>query len=363
MKIGFDARMIRHSGIGVRIEFLLKHMLKEKDSFMKFYLFGSPEYLEQFRQFPETEIIPYDAGIYSIRELFGHPMMKQMDLLDIPHFNIAIPYLKKSIVTVHDLTPYIMKEFFPSRLKRAYLNLIFRLIKKSASVVAVSENTRQDLIREFEYSPNAVRVNYNAVDADVFRVHTDEETENFRKKNSLPDKFYLTVGIGKEHKNFKFLLSCLLELWTEKKEAPPLVLAGTGGKLPDYIQELAHSAGGKLIVFPRIKYEELPLLYSAADLMIFPSLYEGFGFPAVEAQAAGCIVLSSNASVMPEILSDSAVYFNPKDRFSFIHSLNEIEKNPEQKKILKQRGFENIKRFDWKKSAREILSLYKEVKL
>ncbi|HNI99932.1 MAG TPA: glycosyltransferase family 1 protein, partial [Leptospiraceae bacterium] len=310
------------------------------------------------------EIIPYDAGIYSIRELFGHPMMKKMDLLDIPHFNIAVPYLKKSIVTVHDLTPYIMKEFFPSRLKRSYLNLIFRLIKKSASVIAVSENTRQDLIREFKYNPNAVRVNYNAVDADVFRVHTKEETEFFRKKYSLPDKFYLTVGIGKEHKNFKFLLSCLLELWKEKREAPPLVLAGTGGKLPDYLQELALSADdGKLILFPRIKYEELPFLYSAADLMIFPSLYEGFGFPAVEAQASGCTVLSSNASVMPEILSDSAVYFDPKDRSSFLHSLNEIENNPEQKKILKERGFENIKRFDWKKSAREILSLYKEIKL
>ena len=97
--------------------------------------------------------------------------------------------------------------------------------------------------------------------------------------------------------------------------------------------------------------------------MIFPSLYEGFGFPAVEAQASGCTVLSSNASVMPEILSDSAVYFDPKDRSSFLHSLNEIENNPEQKKILKERGFENIKRFDWKKSAREILSLYKEIKL
>lgn len=361
MKIGFDARMIRHSGIGVRIEFILKHILENKYDFMKFYLFGNPDYLNQFKKIPKTEIIPYNAGIYSIRELFGHPLMKEMDILDIPHFNIPIPYIGKSIVTVHDLTPYVMKEFFPSRLKRAYMNLIFRLIKKSAAVLTVSENTKTDLIREFKYSPDSVRVNYNAVDTDIFRKHSDEETENFRKKYSLPKKFYLTVGIGKEHKNFKFLLGCLLELWKEQKVSAPLVLAGTGGKLPEYIQELASSASEKLIVFPRIPYEELPLLYSSADLMIFPSLYEGFGFPAVEAQAAGCPVLSSNASVMPEILSDSAAYFDPKDSESFFSSLLKLEKSPERKKLLKLEGFENIKRFDWKRSAQEILNIYKEL--
>lgn len=353
--------MIRHSGIGVRIEFLLKNILQKKDSSMKFYLFGKPEYLKEFCIFSNTETVPYDAGIYSIREFFGHPLMKEMDLLDIPHFNVPIPYLSKSVVTVHDLTPYVMKEFFPSRLKRAYLNLIFRLIKKALTVVTVSENTKQDLIREFGYSPNSVRVNYNAVDTDVFRKCSEKEIEIFRKKHSLPESYYLTVGIGKEHKNFRFLLSCLLDLWNERKIKSPLVLAGTGGKLPEYILELAEKAGEKLIVFPRIAYEELPLLYSAADIMIFPSLYEGFGFPAAEAQAAGCPVLSSNASVMPEILSDSAEYFDPRNSDSFKGSLIELEKSPGRITLLREKGFENIKRFDWKKSAEEILNLYREL--
>ncbi|MEM4271011.1 MAG: glycosyltransferase family 1 protein [Candidatus Pacearchaeota archaeon] len=359
-KIGIDVRMIQHSGIGVRIQNILKYLPKQSSEF-EFILFGNKSQLEKYPFTSDYPIIDYNANIYSISEFLGHPKMKDMDLLDIPHFNIPIKYFRKCVVTVHDLTPYVMREYFPQISKRIYLQVIFRLLKKVKEIITVSEYTKKDLLKEFRYNQEKIKVIYNGLNSEVFYPRSQDEVNEFRKKYFLPEEFFLCVGIGKEHKNFGFIIRIMNKLWKSGEFQTPLAIAGTNGKLPDFLEEPAREAGEKLILIPPLQYEELPLLYQSAKALIFPSLYEGFGFPLVEAQAVGCPVISSNTTVMPEILEDSALLFDPRKRESFLLALNLFLSPTSPRKSLIEAGFKNVQRFRWEKSVEEILNVYRSV--
>lgn len=358
-KIGIDVRMIEHSGIGVRILNLVQHFAKEKREGLDIYLFGNSEILGKYGLDKEFKIIEYNAGIYSIREFFGHSKMSDMDLLDIPHFNVPLRFLKKCIVTIHDIIPYKMKEFFPSKIKRIYMKLIFFLIKKySHKVVSVSECTKSDLVEVFHFSETQIVNIYNGLNHELFYPHSKKEITEFRIKYNLEKEYLLTVGIGKGHKNLGFVIRTLTPLWLEGNLDLPLVLAGAGGKIPEHLVEVIRPVEKFIIPFQKISYEELPLLYQAAKMLIFPSLYEGFGFPLLEAQGVGCPVLSANVSVMPEILRGSAYFFDPTDEVKFQQEFRLFMLNPSLLKTKVPLGYENTKRFSWKKAAEETLRLY-----
>ena len=359
-KIGIDVRMIEHSGIGVRILNLVQHLAKEKREGLDIYLFGNSEILGKYGLDKEFKIIEYNAGIYSLREFFGHSKMSDMDLLDIPHFNVPLRFLKKCIVTIHDIIPYKMKEFFPSKIKRIYMKLIFFLIKKySHKVVSVSECTKSDLVEVFHFSETQIVNIYNGLNHELFYPHSKKEITEFRIKYNLEKEYLLTVGIGKGHKNLGFVIRTLTPLWLEGNLDLPLVLAGAGGKIPEHLVEVIHPVEKFIIPFQKISYEELPLLYQSAKMLIFPSLYEGFGFPLLEAQGVGCPVLSANVSVMPEILRGSAYFFDPTEEAKFQQEFRLFMLNPSLLKTKVPLGYENAKRFSWKKAAEETLRLYR----
>lgn len=354
LKVGVDARMIAHSGIGVRLYHLLS-TLSQKKEIPDIYLFGDPELLKKYSELSNFKVIPYFSKIYSISELLGHPEMKKMDLLDIPHFNYPLFYLNKCIVTVHDLTPYVMKSFFPSKIKRVYLQIILRLLRYSKKIISVSEYTARDLEKYFGYPRSIQKVIYNAVDHSLFHKKSTEDIQEFKKKYNLPELYFLSVGIGKGHKNFDFLVDSLRPKYISGEIKTILVIAGTGGNIPQSMQRKIKGIENYIHILPKIPYQDLPLLYGGAKCLLYPSLYEGFGLPLVEAQASECPVVSSNASVMPEILRDSALYFDPSKSEELIDALQKLEKVSTE---LKQKGMENSNRFQWEHSADELLKVY-----
>lgn len=359
-KIGIDVRMIEHSGIGVRILNLVQYLAKENLSGLEIYLFGNREVLNKYGLEKSFSIIEYNTPVYSIKEFLGHPKMKEMDILDIPHFNIPIRYLNKCVVTIHDIIPYKMKEFFPSKAKQIYIRLIFSLIRKySKKVISVSECTKKDLVEEFHFSPEQIHNIYNGLNQDLFLARKEKEITLFKTQYELTKDYLLTVGIGKGHKNLQFVIRSLTPLWIEGNLDLPLILAGTGGKIPEHLLEIVKPIEKFIIPFPKLAYEELPLLYQGAKMLIFPSLYEGFGFPLLEAQGVGCPVFSSNASVMPEILGNSAFLFDPVNEKKFQEELRLLLLNPSLLKSKRQLGYENVKRFSWKKAAEETVYVYK----
>ncbi|WP_244241300.1 glycosyltransferase family 4 protein [Leptospira perdikensis] len=355
LKIGYDARMIENSGIGIRIQHILKFWpipAKVADIF----IFGDPTVLKKYDLPKNAEIIEYKTSIYSPKEFLGHRRMAEMDLLDIPHFNIPFPYIRNCIVTIHDLIPYHFKTAHSSLVKRVYMQIVFRWIKWFArKIITVSEYTKQDLVESFGYPKDKVTVVYNGIDLQNFSKQPTTKVSQFIKKHNLPKSYLFTVGIGKTHKNFPFLLSNLEILWEKQKLSLPLVVGGLKGEIPEEFLEIQRKHPNQIYFLSHLPYAELPLVYQGARLFLYPSLFEGFGFPVLEAQSVGTPVFSSNASVLPEVLGNSYEAFDPKDSDSFQNQLLSLLKDSKRLSVLKVLGEKNAKRFQWK-SALETLN-------
>ncbi|EQA44593.1 glycosyltransferase, group 1 family protein [Leptospira broomii serovar Hurstbridge str. 5399] len=364
LKIGYDARMISHSGIGMRIQGILSELAPiAKKKRIQITLLGSADRLRSAGISSDLlesyGFLPYDAEIYSIREWWGISEMADFDLLDIPHFNAPLRFLEKCIVTVHDIIPFKMKQFHPSIIKQLYLRLVFSLLRESAqSIITVSDFTAKDLTEVFGFSSDSMKTVYNGIDPKLFYPKSANEIRSFRKRYGLEPGYFLSVGIGKEHKNLAFVLQVLKGLWSLGKLDTQWVIAGANGQLPEYLRKDAAGWEEKIVVLPHLPLEELGTLYSASGLLIFPSLYEGFGFPPVEAQASGCPVFSSNASAMPEILGSSAFYFSPTDRDGFETGLLELVKNPKLAVSKKLSGKKNAEKYNWKSAAGQTVDEY-----
>ncbi len=360
-KIGYDARMIEHSGIGVRIQHILKFWpINMIDA--ELFVFGDPEKLRNYDLPKHAKIIPYSAKIYSVKEWMGHPAMKNMDLLDIPHFNVPIFQISKCIVTIHDLIPYHFKSVHGSLIKRFYLNFILRLIIRYAKkIVAVSNFTKQDIQKEFDSGNRDIEVIYNGIDPLIFHPNDEVLVNEFRQNLNLPKTFLLSIGIGKVHKNFEFLIRNLVMLWRNGSLNIPLVLGGISKDIPDDIQNLKSQFPDKLIILPFQSYDKLPFIYQTSDLFIFPSKFEGFGFPVLEAQAVGAPVLSSNATVLPEILKDSAFLFDPTNDKDFQEVLLRLLGDHELRISKKSEGLVNSARFHWLDQIKKIKKMYESL--
>lgn len=363
LKIGYDARMIENSGIGIRIQHILKFWPISSQK-ADLFIFGDPFVLKKYDLPKEAKIIEYKANIYSPKEFLGHPEMAKMNILDIPHFNIPFPYIRKCIVTIHDLIPYHFKAAHSSLIKRIYMHFVFRWIKWFAlKIVTVSNYTKQDLVQSFGYPEKKISVVYNGIDRKIFLKNTIERLSDFLKKQSLPKSYLFTVGIGKAHKNFPFLLETIEELWKDKKLKLPLVIGGISKEIPTELKFFKNKYPNLIFFLPHLPYEDLPLAYQGAKLFIYPSLYEGFGFPVLESQSVGTVVLSSNASVLPEILETSAEYFDPHVKESLKSKILILLSNDKLQKEYQKRGLTNANRFLWHNAIQSFADVYKQLSI
>ncbi|EOQ95853.1 glycosyltransferase, group 1 family protein [Leptospira wolbachii serovar Codice str. CDC] len=351
--------MIENSGIGIRIQHILKFWPISPQT-ADLFIFGDPAILKKYNLPKEAQIIEYKTNIYSPKEFLGHPEMANMDLLDIPHFNIPFPYIRKCIVTIHDLIPYHFKAAHSSFVKRVYMQIVFRWIKWFAlKIITVSKFTKQDLVQSFGYSENKISVVYNGIDRKIFSNKPLTNLNIFLKKQSLPKSYLFTVGIGKAHKNFPFLLETIEELWKEKKLNLPLVIGGISKEIPTELKVFKDKYPNLIFFLPHLPYEELPLAYQGAKLFIFPSLYEGFGFPVLESQSVGTVVLSSNVSVLPEILGSTAEYFDPYSKENLKSKILFLLSNDKLQKDYQKKGLVNANRFLWHNAIQSLNNVYK----
>lgn len=351
MKIAIDARMINMSGIGTYIQHLLKYNKYD-------VVLGDEKELGAYNV---KNIIKFNSPIYGIKEQLKFPYKKlrelKPDILHIPHYNIPIFYRGKMIVTIHDLTHLIYKEFLPNNFAYLYAKFMLGLaIKKSVKVITVSENTKNDIIKIFKTNPEKIEVIYNAA-GNEFIKKDKENIKYLYKKYSIPKnkKIIMYVGNLKPHKNLERLLRAFSKI--NKKDCY-LLLVGKAFKKYNVLEKLEEDLkiSNKVIHTGMVEQEELVDLYNLADLFVFPSLYEGFGIPILEALACGTPVICSNTSSLPEVGGDVVEYFNPLD-------VEEIKNTIERK--LKDKNNINyekqLKKFDWEKSVKETKELYRKL--
>ena len=374
MKIGIDARFYGGSfgkGLGRYTEKLLEYFDKinpphefivflRQENFDAFW----PAHPEKFKKV----LAPFHWYSYGEQILFPRLIKRQkVDLMHFPHFNVPIFSRTPFVVTIHDLiithyptikattlgpAAYALKQI-------GYHTVISHAIKKSRKIIAVSEFTKNDIIDSFGANPEKISVTYEAADAAV-DLSKRESSEIVLEKFKIKQPYILYVGNAYPHKNIGGLIRAFKII---KDKNLSLVLVGK----EDYFYRRVKKEAEKEDALAGVNFtgfvsdEELAALYRNARLYCFPSFYEGFGLPPLEAMTYGVPVVSSDRSCLPEILKDSAEYFNPDDLDQTAKILYDISSNEIRRADLIKKGYEQVKKYSWEQCARETLRVYEEI--
>ncbi|MFA6024000.1 MAG: glycosyltransferase family 1 protein [Candidatus Gracilibacteria bacterium] len=370
MRIGIDARMYstEFTGIGRYVYELVKQ-LKELDDKNEFVLFmNSPEY-EKFEETRRVKKVLVKAKHYSLREQLGYLWTlkrAKLDLMHFTHFNAPIFYRAPSVVTIHDLT----LSFFPgkkmnSAFYRAAYNLVLKsAVKNAKKVIAVSENTKADLIEIAHTAPAKVEVIYEGV-GEEFGPRGDKEfQEQILQKYGVARDFLLYTGVWRGHKNLVNLIRAFA-LLREGPEAFDFQLVITGEEDPYYpeVKRTVKELGLEhhTVYTGMVPEKELVALYQSATAYVFPSLYEGFGLPPLEAMRCGTPVVASKSSCIPEICGEaSALYFDPYDPQDICNAIQKLLLDETLQKELRECGLKHSLKFSWEKMAERTLAVYNE---
>lgn len=370
MKIGIDARMYGtgFTGIGRYVNELIANIL-EVDNKNEYVLFmNSPEYEVFELPWKNARKVLVNAKHYSFAEQFRFLSLlkkEKLDIMHFTHFNAPIFYKGKSVVTIHDLTLH----FYPGKKmtsfcrRLAYQLVIRSVIKHAKKIIAVSENTKNDLCEILKVPANKISVIYEGVDNHFKEIADENVKKNIAKKYGIIKPFLLYTGVWRSHKNLVNLIKAFSYLKKNNDFDGQLVITGKEDPLYTEIRSVIKDLELESdIVFPgMVPDSDLPALYNAAKIYVFPSLYEGFGLPPLEAMACGVPVAASCAACIPEICGkENAVFFDPYDPVNISDAILKIWLNEELKQKLIANGKNRIKDFSWKKMAKEILGIYEQ---
>jgi alpha-1,3-rhamnosyl/mannosyltransferase len=314
---------------------------------------------------PNVELRRVDLPTFSVREQFQRPP-PNLQILHSPYF--VKPYFLRvpSVVTIFDLIPLCFPNDIPNRLGRLFFRFAAALAARTAArVIAPSNATRDDLVALLRVPREKIAVVPLASDA-RFAPQPQAEIERVREKYALPQRYVLYVGINKPHKN----LATLIEAWRlAANERAALVIAGAWDARYAEREQRSGGAGeqgsrgaGKTVFIRDIPDADLPALYSGATVFVMPSLYEGFGLPLLEAMACGTPAISSNASSLPEVGGNAALYFDPRDADALAQLLMRVLNDAALRDELRAKSLARAAEFSWERTARETMQVYQVVR-
>jgi len=384
MKIGIDARMMSSNfGIGRYVQQLVKHLL-EIDSENEFVFFvrdardltpdPSPTRRGDFK------VVEADIPWYGWEEQVKFKKIidkEDVDLMHFPHWNVPLLYNKPFVVTIHDLTMYHYPRPEATTLgpikfwlkDKAHRLVVRHAVKRAKKIIVTSEFTRQDVHETLKVPMEKMVVTYQA----PFERNKIQDTNNFKiqpssraqvegnSKFKIAGQYVLYVGAAYPHKNLQGLIKAW-KIFNDKYDLDyKLVLVG---KRNYFYNQLFNNRPieqyNNVIYKDDVSDTELVSLYTNASLFVFPSLYEGFGLPPLEAMSHGVPVVSSNRSCMPEVLGEAALYFDPENYEQMADVIYRGLTDEEIRFVLKDNAIELLKTYSWEKLARETLGVYKE---
>ncbi len=266
-----------------------------------------------------------------------------------------------TLLTVHDLIFRHLPEHH-KRLNRWYLNLTMPLYcRRATHIIAVSEQTRRDLVAAYGIAADKITVIYEAADPS-FRRQPPEAVASARARYGLPERYILTVGTIEPRKNLIRLLAAFERLKAEGLTDALVIVGRRGWLYEGFFAALERSPARQAVLFPGfIPDADLPAAYAGAQALVMPSLYEGFGLPVLEAMACGTPVACSESSSLPEIAGDAALLFDPRDVDAIVTALRRIVTDADLASALRARGQAQAARFSWARAAQETLALYQRL--
>lgn len=373
MKIAIHAADLdcnRVDGTRVYLLNMLKNfgMLAKEDSF---FIYHKNEFNPLLTPpfFFNYEIKKESAPFFWTQTRFALDVWKDKpDVLWMPVHNI--PILKrrglKSVVTIHDLAFKKFPQYFPENDLKKLNRLVGMAVKRADHLIAISECTKKDLLEFFpEISEERISVVHHGFDTELFRGGVSvEESENILASYKLKAKSYLLyVGAIQPRKDLGVLISAFAEI---KKKRPEMKLVFAGALAWSYesiLQKIEESGlANDIIITGTVPFKHLPALYANASVFIFPSLYEGFGIPVLEAMASGVPVVCADASSLPEVGGDAALYFEPGNSNGLQTCIERILDDEALRQQLVAKGKVQAKKFSWEKCAEETLAVIKNLK-
>lgn len=369
-RIGIDTRLLgtaQAAGIGRYTEELLRHLLKH-DINNEYCIFTTDTVTELPVYAPNLTQVKVNFPHYSLREQLLYPNIlrrAKLNLIHYTNFNSPILFSKiPSIVTVHDLTLW----FFAGRRHRgilqrfAYKLVIKKTCQRAKHIIAVSLATKKDIVKYLGVDEQKISVVHLAPAKEYKPMADPIKLESLKRKFNISKPYLIYVGQWREHKNIIRLMRAFSLFKRRYGLDYQLVLVGKTDKtytaLPAIIKEL--NLANDVVMTGYVPDNDLACLYSNAELFVFPSLYEGFGLPPLEAMACGTPVVASNSSSLPEVLGDAAKYFDPLDIEAMAKTMADVARSFSIKHQMKLKGLNWVKRYSFDAMAKATLKIYNE---
>lgn len=294
------------------------------------------------------------------------PMLARRRELDVVHDPTGVtPFLfgaggARTIVTVHDVFAWSCPGHSTWLDTVIYRHWLPRLLPRVQVVITDSHASKADIERYLRVPPERIRVVYPGVSASYHPVCNDRATRTVTQYG-LPKGYLLFVGSVEERKNLRRLLRACASLWKHGERRPLVVVGALKWKYSGIMQTVEELDLGQHVIFTGYVQEaDLPALYSAADLLVFPSLYEGFGLPPLEAMACGTPVVCSDSASLPEVVGDAAVMVDPYEVEALADAMHHVLTDGRLWEELRQKGLSRARRFTWERTARQIIAVYRE---
>ncbi len=374
VKIAIDIRRMTEFGVGTYIRNVVR-TLGRLDRENKYLLIGSPAKVEEIGALPPNfhtvPLLAPDRSFQGYREFRTALQGLSCDLVHIPNlFSVPRALPCPYVMTVHDMLDHMSRTRERSGLWRSFhFQMTKRVLAGAARIFAVSNFTRNEIEKLFEIPPDHVEVVYNAIDERFLHGHASAaDRDLIARRYQVTYPFLLYAGRISPHKNVVRMIEAFSALKTELERDqayPDLKLIIIGDDLsgnPDLRRTVVRSGVQHDVRFLGfVPIEVLRIFYDEAKIFVFPSLYEGFGLPPLEAMVHGTPVVTSNVSSLPEVVGNAAVLVNPENVFEIMRALHRTLMDRPLRDRMKERGYVQAAKFSWETSVRRILEAYGQV--
>lgn len=362
MRIGFDLTGLWRPATGVYVYAIeLAHHLLSLDNDHEYTLFFTgdvhPEF-DSLRPRFRPILVPFRDEILSKQLAMGVLCNSlDLDLIHFPTFPPPLTCLRPTVWTIHDATPWVHPETMSLKGRLYFGRLGSWTARMSRAIITVSNESKRNIVQSLRISERKVRVIYEGVSNGFRRVEDASTLRSIRQKYGLPEQFLLTVGTIEPRKNLPFLI----KIFDRLRETLPrlgLVVVGRRGWRTGPVDKLLAEMGNGLLVTGFIPRSDLVGLYSLASAFVLPSIYEGFGFPPLEAMACGCPVVVSNRGSLPEVVGDAGLLLALDNADLWVDALRSVLSNESVARALVAKGLSRVKRFRWESAANDTLDVY-----
>ncbi|KPU43695.1 spore coat protein SA [Oxobacter pfennigii] len=300
-----------------------------------------------------------------LNEQFLFPLKLKMNDYDLVHYidysSSIINFNQRFLTTIHDLTFLKYPETFPAKNRKLKTFLTPYSIKRSEKIITISENTKSDIINFFPEAQGKIKVIYPGK-GDYRRVENFSIIEKVKIKYNLPDNYILFVGTMEPRKNISRLIEAFEIIYSHNKDISLVLLGGKGWLYKEIFNKIEYSkAKSNIRYIGYAAQADMPAIYSGSNMLVYPSLYEGFGLPPLEAMSCGVPVIVSDTSSLPEVVGDAGLYIDPYNVESISERINNflIDSNLREECIRK--GLLRADKFNWDSTAEQIIDIYREI--